>query len=63
MMNIVLSGSNGEAEAFFKVPSQRKVAADDLLLYSLEVTVPPVTGSNFPAALIRGKRSPSHAPP
>src|SRR5712692_7004142 len=31
MMNIVLSGSNGEAEAFFKVPSLRKVGPDDLL--------------------------------
>ena len=30
------------------MPSQRKVAADDLLLYSLEVTgAPPATGSNF----------------
>ena len=38
MMNIVLSGSNGEAEAYFKVPSLRKVGSDDLLLYSLEIT-------------------------
>ena len=38
MMNILLSGPRGEAEAFFKVPSQRIVEADDLLLYSLEVT-------------------------
>src|SRR5437764_14110765 len=38
MMNIVLSGTGREAEAHFKVPSLRKVAADDLLLYSLEVT-------------------------
>src|ERR1700720_2000002 len=38
MMNIVLSGTGGEAEAHFKVPSQRKVGPDDLLLYSLEVT-------------------------
>src|SRR5260370_4066608 len=38
MMNIVLSGTGGEAEAHFKVPSLRKVAPDDLLLYSLEIT-------------------------
>jgi len=38
MMNIVLSGAGGEAEAHFKVPSLRKVAPDDLLLYSLEIT-------------------------
>src|ERR1700720_3029344 len=38
MINMVLSGTNGEAEAFFKVPSLRKVGSDDLLLYSLEVT-------------------------
>src|SRR5262249_18024664 len=38
MMNILLSGTHGEAEAFFKVPGSRKVAADDLLLYSLEIT-------------------------
>jgi len=38
MMNILLSGTHGEAEAAFKVPGNRIVAADDLLLYSLEVT-------------------------
>jgi Xaa-Pro aminopeptidase len=38
MMNILLSGEHGEANAFFKVPGHRKVAGDDLLLYSLEVT-------------------------
>ena len=58
MMNIVLSGSNGEAEAFFKVPSQRKVAADDLLLYSLEVTGAAGYWIEFSRALIRGKVSP-----
>ena len=58
MMNIVLSGSNGEAEAFFKVPSQRKVAADDLLLYSLEVTGVAGYWIEFSRALIRGKVSP-----
>ena len=58
MMNIVLSGSNGEAEAFFKVPSQRKVAADDLLLYSLEVTGADGYWIEFSRALIRGKVSP-----
>jgi len=58
MMNIVLSGGNGEAEAFFKVPSQRKVAADDLLLYSLEVTGAAGYWIEFSRALIRGKVSP-----
>ncbi len=38
MMNIVLSGSRGEAEAHFKVPGDRRVKHDDLLLYSLEIT-------------------------
>ena len=38
MMNILLSGEQGEANAFFKVPGHRKVTGDDLLLYSLEVT-------------------------
>src|SRR5437899_9015686 len=38
MMNIVLSGTHGQAEAHFKVPGKRAVAADDLLLYSLEIT-------------------------
>jgi Xaa-Pro dipeptidase len=38
MMNIVLSGAHGEAEAHFKVPGHRVVSPDDLLLYSLEVT-------------------------
>jgi Xaa-Pro aminopeptidase len=38
MMNILLSGTQGEAEAAFKVPGHRVVAADDLLLYSLEIT-------------------------
>ncbi len=58
MMNIVLSGSNGEAEAFFKVPSQRKVATDDLLLYSLEVTGAAGYWIEFSRALIRGRVSP-----
>jgi len=38
MMNILLSGTHGEAEAAFKVPGNRVVAENDLLLYSLEVT-------------------------
>src|SRR5216683_1998281 len=58
MMNIVLSGTNGEAEAFFKVPSLRKVGSDDLLLYSLEVTGAAGYWIEFSRALIRGKISP-----
>src|SRR5438046_8960167 len=38
MMNILLSGEHGEAEAHFKVPGHRVVQPDDLLLYSLELT-------------------------
>ncbi len=57
MMNIVLSGANGEAEAFFKVPSLRKVGSDDLLLYSLEVTGAAGYWIEFSRALIRGKIS------
>ena len=38
MMNIVLSGRNGEAEAHFKVPGDRVVNPQDLMLYSLEIT-------------------------
>ena len=58
MMNIVLSGTGGEAEAHFKVPSLRRVAADDLLLYSLEVTGAAGYWVEFSRALIQGKPSP-----
>ena len=57
MMNIVLSGTGGEAEAHFKVPSLRKVAADDLLLYSLEVTGADGYWVEFSRALIQGQPS------
>jgi Xaa-Pro aminopeptidase len=58
MMNIVLSGTGGEAEAHFKVPSQRKVGPDDLLLYSLEITGEAGYWIEFSRALIRGNVSP-----
>jgi Xaa-Pro dipeptidase len=58
MMNIVLSGIGGEAEAHFKVPSQRKVGPDDLLLYSLEITGEAGYWIEFSRALIRGNISP-----
>ncbi|HEY2460696.1 MAG TPA: M24 family metallopeptidase [Candidatus Acidoferrum sp.] len=57
MMNIVLSGTGGEAEAHFKIPSLRKVASDDLLLYSLEITGAAGYWIEFSRALIRGKVS------
>jgi Xaa-Pro aminopeptidase len=57
MMNIVLSGTGGEAEAHFKVPSLRLVGSDDLLLYSLEVTGAAGYWVEFSRALIRGKIS------
>jgi len=58
MMNILLSGSNGEAEASFKVPGHRVTAVDDLLLYSLEVTGAGGYWVEFSRPLIRGKLSP-----
>jgi Xaa-Pro dipeptidase len=57
MMNILLSGNHGEAEAFFKVPGTRKVAADDLLLYSLEITGAGGYWVEFSRPLIKGKLS------
>src|SRR6202163_1864458 len=57
MMNIVLSGTNGEAEAHFKVPANRVVDADDLLLYSLEITGADGYWVEFSRPLIRGKIS------
>jgi Xaa-Pro dipeptidase len=57
MMNILLSGENGEADAYFKVPGHRKVAANDLLLYSLEITGAGGYWVEFSRALLQGKPS------
>ena len=57
MMNILLSGTDGEAEAFFKVPGQRVVEANDLLLYSLEVTGAGGYWVEFSRPLLKGKPS------
>ena len=57
MMNIMLSGTHGESEASFKVPGHRVVAADDLLLYSLEVTGAGGYWVEFSRPLIRGQVS------
>jgi Xaa-Pro dipeptidase len=57
MMNILLSGSHGEAEASFRVPGHRVVADDDLLLYSLEITGAGGYWVEFSRPLIRGKLS------
>jgi Xaa-Pro aminopeptidase len=57
MMNILLSGAKGEAEASFKVPGHRVVASDDLLLYSLEITGAGGYWVEFSRPLIRGKVS------
>jgi Xaa-Pro dipeptidase len=57
MMNIILSGEHGEAEAAFKVPGDRRVAADDLLLYSLEIGGPEGYWVEFSRPLIRGQLS------
>jgi len=58
MMNILLSGTRGEAEASFRVPAQRVVDADDLLLYSLEIAGPGGYWVEFSRPLIRGQLSP-----
>ncbi len=58
MMNIVLSGTGGEAEAHFKVPGFRLVNPDDLLLYSLEIAGPEGYWVEFSRPLIRGPLSP-----
>ncbi len=57
MMNIILSGSHGEAEAHFKVPGGRVVERDDLLLYSLEISAHEGYWVEFSRALIAGKPS------
>lgn len=57
MMNIVLSGSQGEAEAHFKVPGSRMVHSDDLLLYSLEITGEDGYWVEFSRPLIEGRLS------
>ena len=57
MMNIVLSGTAGEAEAHFKVPGNRVVGPDDLLLYSLEIAGPENYWVEFSRPLIRGTLS------
>ena len=57
MMNILLSGEHGEANAYFKVPGKRMVAADDLLLYSLEITGTGGYWVEFSRPLLRGKPS------
>ena len=61
MMNIVLSGAQGEAEAHFKVPGNRVVNAGDLLLYSLEIAGPEGYWVEFSRPLIRGPLSPRTA--
>jgi Xaa-Pro dipeptidase len=55
MMNAVLSGSHGEAEAHFKVPGDRVVHPDDLLLYSLEITGADGYWVEFSRPLIQGR--------
>ena len=57
MMNIVLSGTNGEAEAHFKVPGHRVVNTDDLLCYSLEITGAAGYWVELSRPLIRGRLS------
>ncbi|HEV2387879.1 MAG TPA: M24 family metallopeptidase [Candidatus Acidoferrales bacterium] len=61
MMNIVLSGPGGEAEAHFKVPRNRVVQPGDLMLYSLEITGPEGYWVEFSRPLIRGPLGPMSA--
>ena len=58
MMNIVLSGTHGTAEASFKVPGHRRVNPDDLMLYSLEITNAEGYWVEFSRAIIQGKLDP-----
>lgn len=57
MMNIVLSGTRGEAEAHFKVPGDRVVNPDDLMLYSLELAGAEGYWVEFSRPLIQGRLS------
>jgi len=57
MMNILLSGERGEANAYFKIPGGRVVSANDLLLYSLEITGAGGYWVEFSRPLIQGKPS------
>jgi Xaa-Pro aminopeptidase len=57
MMNIVLSGSHGEAEPHFKVPGDRVVRENDLMQYSLELGGYEGYWVEFSRALIRGEPS------
>ena len=59
MMNIVLSGTDGGAEAHFKVPGRRRVGNDDLMLYSLEITGAGGYWVEFSRPLLRGKLNPT----
>ena len=57
-MNMVLSGEGGRSLPEFKIPSEtRRVEADDLLLYSLEIAGPGGHWVEFSRALIAGKPS------
>jgi len=57
MMNIVLSGTHGEADAHFKVPGHRVVNPDDLMLYSLEVAGAEGYWVEFSRPIIQGRPS------
>jgi len=57
MMNILLCGENGEAEAHFKVPGHRRVGTRDLMLYSLEIAGTGGYWVEFSRALIEGDPS------
>jgi Xaa-Pro aminopeptidase len=57
-MNMVLSGERGRSLPEFKIPSEtRRVEADDLLLFSLEIAGPGGHWVEFSRALIAGEPS------
>lgn len=55
MLNTLLSGTHGEAEAHFKLPGSRVVHPDDLLLYSLEIAGEDGYWVEFSRPLIQGR--------
>ncbi|MFC1902738.1 M24 family metallopeptidase [Chloroflexota bacterium] len=57
MMNLILSGTGGEADVNFKLPGSRQVSEDDLMIYSLEITAQEGYWVEFSRPLIRGKAS------
>jgi Xaa-Pro aminopeptidase len=56
-MDMVLSGQKGSAAPEFKIARDRRIAPDDLLLYSLEVAGPDGYWVEFSRPIMKGKPS------